>query len=129
MSVALDVTDSIDKLYETIFTGTNSIFALALYAVIAVALWKVFEKAGYPGVLALIPIVNVFIVVKIAGYSAWMALLYLIPIIGWIFGIVVAIRVGERFGKGAGFSFFLLWLLPFIGYFIVGFGDARYRRA
>jgi hypothetical protein len=129
MSVALDVTDNIDKIYETIFTGTNSVIALAFYILVAVALWKVFEKAGYSGILALIPIVNVFILVKIAGYSAWMTLLYLIPIVGWIFGIVVAIKVGERFGKGGLFSFFLLWLIPVIGYFVVGFGDARYRRA
>jgi len=129
MSVALDVTDNIDKIYETIFTGTNSVIALAFYILVAVALWKVFEKAGYSGILALIPIVNVFIVVKIAGYSAWMTLLYLIPIVGWIFGIVVAIRLGDRFGKGGLFSFFLLWLIPVIGYFVIGFGDARYRRA
>jgi len=129
MSVALDVTDNIDKIYETIFTGTNSVIALAFYVLVAVALWKVFEKAGYSGILALIPIVNVFIVVKIAGYSAWMTLLYLIPIVGWIFGIVVAIRLGDRFGKGGLFSFFLLWLIPVIGYFVIGFGDARYRRA
>ena len=128
MRVALDVTDTINDLWGAVFTGVNGLFVLAFYILVAVALWKVFEKAGYAGILALIPIVNVFIVVKIAGYSAWMTLLYLIPIVGWIFGIVVAVRVGERFGKGAGFSFFLLWLIPFIGYFIIGLGDARYRR-
>jgi ABC-type uncharacterized transport system YnjBCD permease subunit len=69
------------------------------------------------------------ILVRIAGMSGWLALLYLIPIVGWIFGIVVAFKLGERFGKGGVFSFFLLWVFPYIGYLILGFGDSRYRKA
>ncbi|MFC6325100.1 DUF5684 domain-containing protein [Microbacterium koreense] len=108
--------------------STVGIIAFAWYVLVAVALWKVFSKAGYPGILAIIPIVNVFILVKIAGYSAWLGLLYLIPIVGWIFGIVVAIRIGRGFGKGGAWSFFLLWLIAFVGYFILGFGKATYSK-
>ncbi len=100
--------------------------SLVWYVLVAVALWKVFSKAGYPGILAIIPIVNVFVLVKIAGYSAWLGLLYLIPIVNFVFSIMVAFRVGRGFGKGGAYSFFLLWLFPFIGYFLIGFGDARY---
>ncbi len=103
------------------------VFAVVWYVIIAIALWRVFSKAGYPGILAIIPIVNVFILVKVAGYSAWMALLYIIPIVNIIFSIFVAIRLGERFGKGGAFSFFLLWLFSAIGYLILGFGSAQYR--
>lgn len=105
-----------------------SVPGLILYILIAIALWRVFSKAGYPGILAVIPIVNVFILVKVAGYSAWMTLLYLIPIVNIIFSIFVAVRLGQRFGKGGVFSFFLLWLFSVIGYFILGFGSAQYRR-
>lgn len=101
--------------------------ALVWYVLSAIALWRVFSKAGYPGILALIPIVNIFILVKVAGYSAWMTLLYIIPIVGFIFALFVAIRMGERFGKGGAFAIFLLWLLNPIGYFIIGFGEAQYR--
>lgn len=107
---------------------TSSIIGLAFYVVIAVALWRVFTKAGWPGILAIIPIVNLFILVKIAGYSAWLGLLYFIPIANVILMIIVAIKVGAAFGKGGAFSFFLLFLLPFIGYLILGFGDARYSK-
>ena len=93
------------------------------YVLVAIALWMVFVKAGYPGVLAIIPIVNLFILVKIAGFSAWMTLLYLIPIVNIVFSIIVALRVGRGFGKGGAWSFFLLWLIPFVGYFILGFGS------
>ncbi|RCL86267.1 DUF5684 domain-containing protein [Microbacterium schleiferi] len=107
---------------------TTSIFGLVIYVIVVVALWRVFAKAGWPGILAIIPIVNMFILVKIAGYSAWLGLLYFIPIANVVLAIIVAIKVGERFGKGGAFSFFLLFLFPFIGYLILGFGDARYAK-
>ena len=47
-----------------------SIWGVIVYVLVAIALWKVFSKAGYPGILAIIPIVNVFVLVKVAGYSA-----------------------------------------------------------
>ncbi|WP_125099555.1 DUF5684 domain-containing protein [Leucobacter chromiireducens] len=101
--------------------------ALAWYLLSAIALWRVFSKAGYAGILALIPIVNLFILVKVAGYSAWMTLLFIVPIVGFIFSIFVALRMGERFGKGAVFAIFLLWILNPLGYFIIGLGRAQYR--
>ena len=107
---------------------TTSIFGLVIYVIVVVALWRGFAKAGWPGILAIIPIVNMFILVKIAGYSAWLGLLYFIPIANLVLAIIVAIKVGERFGKGGAFSFFLLFLFPFIGYLILGFGDARYTK-
>lgn len=110
------------------YLGGYSVVAIAWYVLLCVALWKVFAKAGWPGILGIIPIVNVVILVKIAGLSGWLSLLYLIPIVGFVFGLIVAFRVGGRFGKGGGFSFFLLWLLAFIGYLILGFGSAVYRK-
>ncbi|WP_312170160.1 DUF5684 domain-containing protein [Microbacterium sp.] len=119
--------NGISDLYATIFSGTTGLIALAFYILVVVGLWKVFTKAGYPGILAIIPIVNVVFLVKIAGMSGWLALLYLIPIVGFIFGIVVSIKLGERFGKGGLFSFFLLFVFPYIGYLILGFGQSRHR--
>ena len=120
--------NGISDLYASIFSGTTGLIALVFYVLVVIGLWKVFTKAGYPGILAIIPIVNVVFLVKIAGMSGWLALLYLIPIVGFIFGIVVAIKLGERFGKGGLFSFFLLFVLQYIGYLIIGFGSSRYRQ-
>ena len=106
-----------------------SIWGVIVYVLVAIALWKVFSKAGYPGILAIIPIVNMFVLVKVAGYSAWMGLLYFIPIVNFIFAIVIAFKLGGRFGKGGAFSFFLLFLFSIIGYFIIGYGKAQYRNA
>ncbi|MEV4736110.1 MULTISPECIES: DUF5684 domain-containing protein [unclassified Microbacterium] len=120
--------NGISDLYASIFSGTTGLIALVFYVLVVIGLWKVFTKAGYPGILAIIPIVNVVFLVKIAGMSGWWALLYLIPVVGWILGIVVAIKLGERFGKGGVFSFFLLFLFPYIGYLILGFGESRYSK-
>ena len=125
MTFTADITSQADL---TGLWSTTGIFSLILYVLIAVALWRVFSKAGWPGILAIIPIVNIFILVKIAGFSAWLGLLYLIPIVNIIFGIIVAVRVGKGFGKGGVFSFFLLWLFAFIGYFIIGFGRSTYTK-
>ncbi|MGN8026765.1 DUF5684 domain-containing protein [Microbacterium sp. 22242] len=125
---AADPTDAVNNLYSSIFSGTGSVIGIIVYIVIAIALWKVFTKAGHPGILAIIPIVNLIFLIKIAGMSGWLVLLYLIPIVNLIFAIVVAVKLGKNFGKGGVFSFFLLWLFPFIGYFILGFGSAQYRR-
>ena len=115
-------------LSEQIFSTSSVVLSVIYYVIYAVTMWKVFVKAGYPGILALIPIVNWVFLVKIAGMSGWFVLLYLIPIVNVIFALVVAIREGRNFGKGGLFSFFLLWLFPFIGHLIIGFGSAQYNR-
>lgn len=120
---------AINYAISSLLAGTGSLFVLAFYILTVIAMWRVFSKAGYFGLLALIPIVNLIILIRIAGMSGWWVLLYLVPIVNIILAIVVAVKVGERFGKGGAFSFFLLWLIPFIGYFIIGFGPARYRGA
>ncbi|PQZ53674.1 MULTISPECIES: DUF5684 domain-containing protein [unclassified Microbacterium] len=121
--------NGISDLYASIFSGTTGLIALVFYILVAVGLWKVSTKAGYPGILAIIPFVNLVFLVKIAGMSGWFALLYLVPIVNLVLAIIVAFKLGARFGKGGVFSFFLLLLFPYIGYLILGFGDARYSKA
>jgi hypothetical protein len=113
----------------TALWSTYSVIGVIVYIITVIALWRVFTKAGYAGWLAIIPIVNLFVLVKIGGFSAWMGLLYLIPIVNIIFHIIVSLRVGKGFGQGAAFSIFLLWLFSFIGYLILGFGSADYDKA
>lgn len=123
-----DPTDAAGNILSGLFNGTTSVVGLIFYVIVAIALWKVFTKAGHAGWLALIPIVNLIFLIKIAGMSGWFVLLYLIPIVNIVMSIIVAVKLGKNFGKGGAFSFFLLWLFSFIGYFIIGFGSAQYRR-
>jgi hypothetical protein len=127
-AVLTEITPVRDNLNASLFNIWTGLFALLWYLLIALALWLVFAKAGRPGILALIPIVNIVILVRIAGMNGWLSLLYFIPIVNIVFSIIVAIRVGAAFGKGAAWSFFLLWLIAFVGYLILGLGDAKYTK-
>jgi len=98
-----------------------------LLAVIA-GLWKVFTKAGQPGWMAIIPILNGLVAIRIAGKPAWWIILFLIPVVNFIIGIIVTVSLAEKFGKGLGFALGLIFL-PFIFVPILGFGSATYKDA
>src|SRR5580765_5974094 len=68
---------------------------LAIIVLMIAALWKIFEKAGEPGWAAIIPIYNLFILLKIAGRPGWWLLLYFIPFVGFIIGIIVSIDIAK----------------------------------
>jgi hypothetical protein len=119
--------------------GTNGgevgILVIIYIAVIVfeiAALWKVFVKAGQPGWAAIIPIYNLYILLKVIGRPGWWILLFLlgiIPFVGWIavlvLGIIIAIDLAKSFAKSSGFAVGL-FLLNFIFIPILGFGEAQY---
>lgn len=102
------------------------IVMLAIAGVMVAAFWKVFEKAGEPGWAALVPIYNAIVLLRIAGKPAWWLVLFMIPAVNAIVGILVAISIAERFGKSTGFGLGLAFLSP-IFYPMLGFGSATYR--
>ena len=129
LSVMTSLTSITQQADITGLQTTYGVIGFIVYVITVIALWKVFTKAGHAGWLAIIPIVNLFVLTKIAGFSYWLGLLYLIPIVNIILHIFVALRVGKGFGKGVGFSIFLLWLFSFIGYLILGFGSDTYDKS
>ena len=88
--------------------------------------WKMFVKAGQPGWGILIPIYNIYLMIKVAGRPGWWLILMLIPLVNFIVGIIVAADIARNFGKGIGFTLGLIFL-GFIFYPILGFGSAQYR--
>jgi hypothetical protein len=108
--------------------GVFGIFWLLCVAVVIIAMWKVFTKAGKPGWAAIVPIYNIIVLLEIAGKPLWWIILCLIPFVNFIVWIIVSIAVAERFGKGAGFGIGMA-ILPFIFFLILGFGDAKYQGA
>ena len=68
------------------------------------AMWKVFTKAGKPGWAAIIPIYNGVVLLDIAGKPVWWIILFLIPIVNFIFFILTYVGLADRFGKGGGFA-------------------------
>jgi len=104
------------------------ILSIVLGVLMIVAMWKIFSKAGEAGWKSIIPIYNAFVLFRIAGLNPWMFLLMLIPLVNVVVAIVLSLKLGERFGKGAAWSIFLLVIFSTIGYLILGFGSDQYRR-
>ena len=100
-------------------------FGLVLTVLLIIGAWKAFVKAGQEGWAVLIPIYNYFVALKIAERSWWWIFLLFIPIVNIITLLIVNIDIAKRFGKGAAFGVGL-WLLPFIFFPILGFGESAY---
>lgn len=101
---------------------------LAILVLMIASGWKIFTKAGEPGWAAIVPIYNYIVMLKIVGRPMWWFLLFLVPVVNFIIGIIVAIDLAKAFGKGAGFGIGLI-ILPFVFAPMLAFGDADYQGA
>lgn len=117
--------------------GSGSAVAIIFYILQVVAMWKIFEKAGEAGWKSLIPIYNLYILLKLIRFNWWLLLgllIFIIPIIGWVIGaiymfvlqVIICYRLSRSFGKELGYTIGLLLLTP-IFYLILGFGSAKYK--
>lgn len=102
------------------------IASIVVLAVVIAGLWKAFEKAGEPGWAAIVPIYNLWVMVRISDNAWWWFVLFLIPIAQIVALIKVSIDVSERFGQGLLFGVGL-WLVPVVFWPLLGFGDYEYR--
>ena len=128
-------TDSATPMSEMPPMGTEELFGalmvpLLLYLVIVVIFcigcWKMVAKAGMPGILGLIPIVNLFVLPVVGGKPWWWAFMLFIPILGQVlYMVLVSLSVAERFGRGIGTVLGLIFLTP-IFVCILGFGSAQW---
>lgn len=62
---------------------------------------------------------------QIVGKPVWWVLLYLIPIVNIVIGIIVTHATSVSFGKGVGFTLGLIFL-GFIFYPALAWSDAQY---
>jgi hypothetical protein len=99
---------------------------LSVAALMIVAMWRIFTKAGQPGWAAIVPIYNYYVMLVVVGRPWWYLLLYFIPIVNIVIYIMVMIDLAKSFGKGGGFAAGLI-ILPFIFLPILGFGSAQYQ--
>src|SRR6185503_18690006 len=117
-----------DYTYEApqFFYSTWFIVAcIVIFLLQTAGMWCVFEKAGKPGWLAIIPLVNLYIMIKIGGKSGWRLLLMLIPIVNFVIAIWTLNLISKSFGKDEGFTVGLLFL-SWIFWPILGFGKSKY---
>ncbi len=111
---------------EVAAMGTFAIVYLAILVVFCIGCWKMVAKAGMPGILGLVPIVNLFALPVVAGKPWWWGFMILIPIVGGlVYMILVSLGTAERFGRGVGTTLGLIFLSP-IFVCILGFGSAQW---
>ena len=103
------------------------LFVGIVFLLMIVSMWKVFSKAGEGGWKSLIPIYNLFILVRISGKPGWWILLLLfVPVVDLFIFILVNMALAERFGKSRFYGLGLTFL-GFIFFPVLAFGSARYR--
>ena len=122
--------DSYNGLDEGMFAfmGAFMLIYFVIFLVVIISLWKIFEKAGKPGWAAIIPIYNIIVLLEIIGKPIWWIILLIIPVINIFVFFYVAHLLSKSFGKDVVMTI-LLFFLPFIGYPMLAFSDARYGGA
>lgn len=100
---------------------------LALGVLILAAMWQVFVKAKRPGWFALIPFYNLYALLKMVGRPGWWFILFFIPFVNIVVSLVVHYDLARTFGKGIGYTLLLVFL-PFIGWPMLAWGDAKYKK-
>lgn len=115
--------------FQELFLGLtiSTWLSISLFIVVVyiVAVWKIYEKAGQKGWAALIPIYNLYILLKIVGKPGWWLLLMFIPLLNMIIAIWMTNLLSKSFGKDVLFTVGLLFF-GIIFYPILGFSDAKY---
>lgn len=83
---------------------SHQIFVLALIALIlfilpAAGAYLMFKKAGVPGWKGLIPILNTYYMLEIAGRPKYWFFIQFIPVVGWFITLGIYIEFVKVFGK------------------------------
>jgi len=108
-------------------TTTIIVYLIVMIFLIIVPMWKIFTKAGQPGWAVLIPIYNIYVMTLIAKKPAWwLIIILLVPIVNFIFLIMLLHAISVNFGKGVGFTLGLIFL-SWIFIPILGYGSAQYN--
>jgi hypothetical protein len=103
---------------------------LALIVLVTIARWRIFEKAGQPGWASLVPFYDTYVlIVNVLGLPPYCFWLLLIPIVNIVVIIplvfIIPFKLAEKFGKGVGFGFGLLFFgVVFVP--VLAFGGAEY---
>lgn len=94
--------------------------------VMILSLWRIFEKANIDGYKALIPIYNLYLLVRISELPKFLVIFFLIPFMNLVVFLFVSIRLGETFNKNKVFQV-CLGLFPFIYYPILALSNSLYK--
>lgn len=93
---------------------------LGLYSYIAYCVQVMAQKTGTPdGWLAWVPIVNIFLMIRMAGKSYWWFLLLLVPLVNIVVSAILWMNVAVRRNKPGWVG--LLMLIPLVNLIVPGY--------
>jgi len=101
------------------------VFMFGLLAIMIVAFWKIFTKAGEQGWKSLIPLYNTWVLLEISGKPGWWLFLMFIPFVNIVIMIMMYNGLSKSFGKGIGYTLGLIFLSP-IFFLMLAFGNAKH---
>ena len=114
----------VEQMYSSVL-GTLICIYLVMLVVLAVSVWKLFEKADYAGWKCLIPFYNIYIIFEATCGNGWLFLLLFIPLVNYIMYIYLAYKTALAFDKGIGYTLGFIFL-PFVFIPVLAFGNAEY---
>ena len=105
--------------------SSHDIFVLILVSLLLVllpapGLYKMFQKAGLPGWKGLVPFLNTWEILKIAGIRKHWFFWQFIPIAGWFITLWIFIEFAKLFGKFKLYQHALTVFAPLIYFFYIG---------
>ncbi|HMB26054.1 MAG TPA: DUF5684 domain-containing protein [Patescibacteria group bacterium] len=96
------------------------VFYIAVYVYTALTLMLIAKKTkDEPAWLAWIPIVNVFLMVKIAKMSYWSILLIFIPLVNIVWGVYLWWKIAEARGKSGWWG--IAMIVPIVNFIAMGY--------
>lgn len=102
------------------------LIGVAVAVLLIAALWGIFVKAGHKGWMAIVPILNSYVLIRIADRPGWWILLFLVPCVSIVVAVIVYLDVAKAFGKSAAFGVGMI-VLPFIFLPMLAWGSAEYQ--
>lgn len=104
--------------------GVSAVFAFLVLWV--GSYWITFSKANEPGWASLVPIYNIYVMLRIGDNEWWLLVLLFVPLVQFYALYKLGAGVARAFGK-SGLYGFGLGYLPFIFFPLLAFGGAQYQ--
>ena len=105
--------------WAAIAAWIGGIFGLVFYIYFAICLMQIAKRTNTPnGWMAWIPILNIYLMCKLAGKSGWWIILLLIPFVNIIAVIIIWAEIAKKLGKPAWWG--VLMLIPIVNIIIPG---------
>lgn len=100
------------------------LFIFGMFIYMAICLQKIAKKLGEENAWwAWIPVLNVLLIIKLAGKPLWWLLLLFVPLVNIIIAVLVWIAIAERLGKSAIWGILVfLPVLNLIAFGVMAFG-------